>query len=248
MTDTTTGTMRKPENDEQLFDIMYSCRAMRRLKPDPVPESVLLQLVDAALQGPSGSNAQNWHFIIVRDAEQKQRIAKVWQQVWDFYLQTFARADARPGEDLAARERMKGAGTYLVEHIAETPAIIFVAVKRDEQLAKVLSSPSTLAALIRHFGFGGAARLMMGSTRTNALAEGSTAYPAVQNLLLAARALGLGTVLTTPHFFVPGTFEAILGTPSDVTIAAALPIGYPKGNFGPTKRPSAERVVSWDRF
>ena len=52
--------MSMPTSDAGLFDIMYHCRAMRRLKPDPVPEEKLLALVDAALQGPSGSNAQTW--------------------------------------------------------------------------------------------------------------------------------------------------------------------------------------------
>ena len=66
--------------------------------------------------------------------------------------------------------------------------------------------------------------------------------------VLAARALGLGAVLTTPHFFVPGTFEAILGIPKTVTLAAIVPVGYPLGNFGPVKRPPASAVVSWDRF
>mgnify|MGYP003694112673 CR=1 FL=1 len=67
--------MAKPDSREQLFDILYTTRAMRRFKPDPIPESVLLQLVDAALQGPSGSNAQNWTFVIVRDRAQKERVA-----------------------------------------------------------------------------------------------------------------------------------------------------------------------------
>jgi nitroreductase len=240
--------MAKPPNDERLFDVMYGCRAMRRLKPDPVPEEVLLQLVDAALQGPSGSNAQNWRFIIVRERAQKERIAALWKTTWDFYLETFARAAARPGEDVAARQRMLDAGTHMVTHMAEAPAIIFVVIKRDDELAKVLSSPATLAAAVRHFGLARAGRLLLGGGRTSGLADGSTAYPAVQNLLLAARALGLGAVLTTPHFFVPGAFERILGVPAAATIAAAVPVGYPRGRFGPVTRPAPERVVSWDRF
>ena len=240
--------MAKPESREPLFDVMYSCRAMRRLKPDPIPEAVLLQLVDAALQGPSGSNAQNWAFVIVRDRAQKERVAAAWKPTWDFYLETFAKAPARPGEDVAARERMVAVGTQMVERIAEIPAIIAVGVKRDEALAKVLASPATLAAAVRHFGVGGAFRLLTHGTRTSAIADGSTAYPAVQNLLLAARALGLGAVLTTPNFFVPGRFEAVLGIPKTVTLAALIPVGYPMGKFGPVKRPPAEAVVSWDRY
>ena len=63
-----------PSSDARLFDVMYTCRAMRRLKPDPVPEETLLQLVDAALHAPSGSNAQNWRFVIVRDRAQKEKM------------------------------------------------------------------------------------------------------------------------------------------------------------------------------
>ena len=116
--------MAKPESHELLFDVLYSCRAMRRLKPDPVPEALLLQLVDAALQGPSGSTAQNWTFIIVRDRAQKERIQTLWKRTWDFYLQTFAKAPARPGEDVAARERMVDVGTQMVDRMAEVPAIV----------------------------------------------------------------------------------------------------------------------------
>jgi nitroreductase len=187
-------------------------------------------------------------FVIVRDRAQKERVAAAWKPTWDFYLETFAKAPARPGEDVAMREKMVGVGTQMVERMAETPAIVCVGVKRDEALAKVLASPATLASAVRHFGVGGAFRLMTSGTRTSAIADGSTAYPVVQNLLLAARALGLGAVLTTPHFFVPGKFEAILGIPKTVTLAAIIPVGYPLGKFGPVKRPPAEAVVSWDRY
>jgi nitroreductase len=240
--------MTKPASDAQLFDIMYTCRAMRRLKPDPIPEPVLLQLIDAALQGPSGSNAQNWTFIMVRDRAQKERIAAAWKPTWNFYLETFAKAPQRPGEDVAARDRMIAVGTQMVDGMANVPTIACIGVKRDEALAKVLSSPATLAAAVRHLGLGGALKLLTNGTRTSAIADGSTAYPAVQNFLLAARALGLGAVLTTPHFFVPGVFEAVLGIPKTVTLAAIIPLGYPLGNFGPVKRPPASAVVSWDRF
>ena len=84
--------MTQPTSDEGLFDIMWTCRAMRRFKPDPVPEELLLQLVDAALHGPSGSNAQNWRFVIVRDRAQKEKVQKIWQKTWGFYLDTFATA------------------------------------------------------------------------------------------------------------------------------------------------------------
>jgi nitroreductase len=240
--------MTKPGSEERIFDVLYQCRAMRRLRTDAVPEDVLVQLVDAALQAPSGSNAQNWIFVIVRAPEQKRRVQVLWQRTWDFYLATFARAPQRPGEDPAARERMLRAGTYMVEHLHEIPAIVFVGVKRDEALAQILSSPGTIVAAVRLLGPLTTVRFVTGASRTTGMADGATAYPAVQNLLLAARALGLGAVLTTPHFFVPGEFEALLGMPRSMTLAAAIPVGYPKGRFGPVSRPAAPRVIAWDRI
>lgn len=237
-----------PTNDAKLFDIMYTCRAMRRLRPDPVPDDVLLQLVDAALQGPSGSNAQHWTIIVVKDVAQKRKIQQVWRKTWGFYSETFRNAEARPGEDLEQRQRAGAAGTYMVDHLHEAPAIVFVGVKKDEAFAKVLQQPSTFAAAVRHFGVLGTAKLLAGGMRAGLLADAATAYPAVQNLLLAARALGLGAVLATPHFFVPGEFEAVLGTPRNVTLHAVIPVGYPKGKFGAIKRPAARDVVCWDRY
>ncbi len=240
--------MTTPTSDALLFDILHTCRAMRRLKPDPVPEELLLQLVDAALHGPSGSNAQNWRFIIVRDAEQKKKIQAIWRKTWSFYQDTLATAELRPNEKPEDRRKGAATGTYMVEHIHEAPALICVCVAKDEALAKVLASPATLRKAVQHFGVGGAIKLAAGGGRMRGLVDGSTAYPAVQNLLLAARGLGLGAVLTTPHFFVPGEFEAVLGIPSTVTLAAVIPVGYPLGNFGPVKRPDPRQVVSWDRY
>jgi nitroreductase len=240
--------MAQPVNDQPLFDVMYTCRAMRRLKPDPVPEQLLLQLVEAAIHAPSSSNAQNWRFVIVRDRAQKARMADLWRKAWAFYRDTIAAAALRPGETVEMRKRAVAAGTYMVNHLADIPALICVGVKRDDLVAKVLQSPATLTAAARHFGLGGAAKLLMNAGRSSATGVASTAYPAVQNLLLAARALGLGAVLTTPHLFSPGEYERILDIPKNVTLAAVVPVGYPKGKFGPVTRAPAESFVSWDRY
>jgi len=73
-----------PVSDERLFDVMYQCRAIRRFTAEPVPEELLVHLVDAALHGPSAGNAQNWAFVIVRDAAQKRRLKAVWTRAWAF--------------------------------------------------------------------------------------------------------------------------------------------------------------------
>jgi len=240
--------MSRPAIDVSLFDIMYSCRAMRRLKPDPVPEEVLLQLVDAALQAPSSSNAQNWRFVIVREPATRARIAAEWRKGWAWYKDTIGTAGLRAGEDPGGRERARRAGDYLVDHLEDLPALIFVGIKRDALVARALASTSTVRAAIRHFGLGGALKLFAAAGRANQTGIGATAYPAVQNLLLAARALGLGAVLTTPQLFTPGAYERILGLPRDVALTAVIPVGYPKGKFGPVSRPPAAQVVSWEHY
>jgi len=237
-----------PAADAPLFEIMHTCRAMRRLRPDPVPEEILLQLVDAALHGPSGSNAQNWRFVIVRNDEQKRKLQAIWRRTWSFYQETLAKAELRPGENPEARRKGGATGTYMVEHIHQVPALVCVCIAKDEVIAKALASPATLVKAVQNFGVAGAIKLATAGARRSGLVDGATAYPAVQNLLLAARALGLGAVLTTPHFFVPGEFEAVLGIPSTVTLAAVVPVGYPLGKFGPVRRPEPRAVVSWDRY
>jgi nitroreductase len=236
----------KPTSD--VFEIMHTCRAMRRLKPDPVPEDVLVRLVDAAIHAPSSSNAQNWRFVIVRDRAQKQRIAELWRVGAAWYGDTIGAAPPRPGEDTEQRKRQHAAQQYMLDHLADIPAIIFVGVKKDEVVAKAVSSPNTITAALRHLGMGGTARLLLGAGNATATGIHATAYPAAQNLLLAARALGLGAVLTTPQLFHPGQYEKILGLPSDVTLTAVIPVGYPLGKFGPVKRPDPRTMISWDRY
>lgn len=232
------------EPTDPLFDVMYQCRAMRRLRPDPVEEELLVRLIDAALHGPSGSNAQNWAFVVVRDADQKQRVAEAYQRAWAFYRSTISAAALRPHEDADRRERMERAG----DHLAEAPAIVFVAVLADKAFDRALLSPSGLRQLVRRSGVRSSLRFLAGGQRGSALAAGSTAYPAVQNLLLAARALGLGAVMTTQHFFLPGVFEDIVGLPKGAVLAAVVPVGYPVGRFGPVTRPDPRTVLSWDRW
>src|SRR5882672_8704701 len=228
-----------------VFDIMHTCRAMRRLRPDPVPEELLEKLVDAAIHAPSSSNAQNWRFVIVRDPEQKRRIAELWRTGAAWYRDTIGAAPPRPDEDAAQRVRSQRALQYMLDHIEDVPALVFLAIKKDEAVAKALASPKTITAALRHLGLGGTIRLLRGAGNATATGIHATAYPAAQNLLLAARALGLGAVLTTPQLFHPGQYEKLLGLPSDVTLTCVIPVGYPIGKFGAVTRPEPRSMIHW---
>ena len=76
----------------------------------------------------------------------------------------------------------------------------------------------------------------------------SSTFPGVQNLLLSARALGLGSVLTTLHSQVMDRVNAMFGVPAEMVFHCCIPIGYPRGNFGPTSRLPTSTTTSWDRW
>jgi nitroreductase len=234
-----------PVSDARLFDVMYQCRAIRRFTAQPVPDEMLVQLVDAALHAPSASNAQNWAFVIVRDAAQKQRVKTVWQRAWAFYRNSIGASPLRPGEDPAARARVLTSADHLLDHLEQVPALIFVGVMADNEADRKVLSPRIL---LKYLGVSGTAKFLASGQKLASLARGSTAYPAVQNILLAARALGLGAVMTTQHFFVPGEFEKVLGVPKEFVLAAIVPVGWPATQFGPTRRPEPDSVISWDRW
>src|SRR4051794_7544335 len=98
--------------DAPLLDVMATMRAMRRLKPDPVPDDVLVKIVEAATWAPSGSNAQGYQFVVVTDRGQMAKLAGVWRKCVDDYLATVGTATpaATMGEEGA--EKLKGALLY----------------------------------------------------------------------------------------------------------------------------------------
>jgi nitroreductase len=215
--------------DPGIFEVMYSQRAMRRLKPDPVPEALIWQVIEAGTKAPSGGNSQPWRFLVVQDPELKRFVQERYQRAWGVYLQANLDAAARratpPSADETARQmRAAGAAIHLAEHMHEAPVLLFVCMM-----------PRDLALL-----GGGDDRLRRGA------ALYASVFPAVQNVLLACRALGLGATLTTLHLLHEDEIKERLGIPVEVETVALLPIGYPSGRFGPTTRMSAEQVTFWD--
>jgi len=237
------------ETNTPLFEVLHSTRSMRRLRPDSVPEELLLKLVEAGIRGPSAANAQNWRFVIVRNRDVMKQIAEPWKRGIGFFVETAEAAPVRPGEDLHQRHRTLAAVTHLAEHFKETPALVCVCVERDRFAERLARRPSVVLAAIRHLGFAGTFRLALRAKRRSEQELWATAYTAAQNVLLAARALNLGAVMTVPMVLAPpGTYEKILGLPRNVLLAAVIPVGYPMGEFGPVSRPPAASVVSWDRY
>jgi nitroreductase len=207
------------EDDAGLFEIIGTTRAMRRLKPDPVPEALIKRILEAGRSAPSGGNAQQWGFLVVKDRTVKRQVqpfyAKAWDEVaWPHYKATLERME--PGPEKDALLRQIDAVEHLTRHFDAVPVWIV-------------------------------ACLHVGRDGGNP-GSGASIYPAVQNMLLAARALGLGATLTTRHMAHGAEIDRILGLPEGVRSFAILPIGYPEGKFGPVRRRPLDELVHLDRW
>ena len=198
------------------------------MKPDPVPDELIEKIIDAGIRAPSAVNYQNWLFVVVKDRALREKIGALYREAGEkIRMQYSARLSDQPahmGED--GFKRLMNSAAYLREHLGEAPVLLFACL-RARKADHVMASAS------------GSAPAM--TTRT----ASASIYPAVQNMILACRAFGLGTVLTTLHTFAEDEIKALLSLPADVTTHAMLPIGYPQEGYkhGPVKRLPVDQVT-----
>jgi nitroreductase len=209
-----------------LYEAMRTTRAVRRLRPDPIPDQVLRRVLEAATWGPSGGNRQAWRIIVVRAPALKQDLGRRYQLAWTEYSGgNRAALAANPETALSRTARTLAAGDYLAAHMHETPAILVLCF-----------DPRGLAITDRALG-------------RPSVVGGASLYPAVQNLLLACRAEGLGCVLTTLLCAQEPEIRGLLALPEPWGTAAFIPIGYPVGQgHGPLVRRPLEEMAYADRF
>ncbi len=196
-------------NGIDLFEAINTQRAIRYFKPEPVPDELITQLLEAAIKAPTGGVRQTWSFVVVRDRETRRKIGELYRQGANFEI--------RPDMTSQQRRTYKAA-QYLEDHMEDVPVFIL--------------------ACIQMYGGPGS------------MTSGSSIYPAVQNILLAARGLGLGSVLTTRQKRFEREIKQLLGIPEDVETAALLPIGYPAEGmrYGLTTRRPLEEVAFDDHW
>jgi nitroreductase len=199
-----------------LEEAMRTQRAIRRLKPDPVDDALVLHLIELALRAPSGSNAQNWHFVVVKDPAVKARLGRLNRQAWRLY----GGIGRRMAQNDPPMLRIIDAVQWQADHFEEIPVI-------------VVGCLATLIPLVPRI----AVSSLYGSI-----------FPSVQNLLLAARAAGLGACLITLPLWSTFLARRALGLPWNVTPCAVVPLGWPKGRYGPTTRKPVGEIVHVDRW
>jgi len=197
-------------------EAMRTQRAIRRLKPDPVDDALVLHLIELALRAPTGSNAQNWQFVVVRDRAVKARLGKLNRQAWRLY----GGIGRRMAKNDPPMLRIIEAVQWQVDHFEEIPVL-------------VVACLATMIPILPRI----AASSLYGSI-----------FPSVQNLLLAARASGLGAALITLPLWSTFLARRALGLPWTVTPCAVVPLGWPRGRYGPTTRKPVGEVVHLDRW
>jgi nitroreductase len=227
--------MSQPMSEIGLFDAIYSARSLRRLKPDPVPDAVITRILDAAIRAPSAGNAQHWAFVVVRDAEQRRKLGAIYRKASDIASAIY-RARGRPAHMSEEQyQRFLASGAYLWEHMGEAPVLLVPCLRERTPPPRETLPQWVQARYDEELAYERRIR-------------GASIYPAVQNLILACRAFGLGTLITTNHIRCEDEVKAVLGLPDDVSAYALMPIGYPQGKFGPLARRPAAEVTYADRW
>ena len=107
-----------------LFEAMYSARSVRRIKPDPVPDEVITKVLDAAIRAPSGSNAQGWVFIVVKDAEKRRQLGAVYKKASDILTKLYAGRERPAHMDEQQYERFMRSVTHLFNHMGDVPVLL----------------------------------------------------------------------------------------------------------------------------
>jgi nitroreductase len=206
-------------------ELLTTTRSVRkRLDLDrPVERSVIEQCIDVAIQAPTGSNAQGWHWVVVEDAGRKRQIAQHYAASFDLYIDmpgaSYAPDDARAKR----QDAVKSSARYLRDHLHEVPAMVIPC-----QWGRL---PDDAPAFM-HAGYWG------------------SILPAVWSFMLALRSRGLGSAWTTLHLPREREVADLLGIPFEsCTQAGLLPVAYTKGtDFKKASRVPAREVIHWDRW
>lgn len=219
MTDQATSTTDKRAGTDDLWEAIYTNRAIRYWTDQPVSDETMLKIIEAGTKAPSGTNTQPWRFLVIRDAAMRAKIndrMREWyegNEGFQNYLTSNAESDDR------SKRLMGKSAINLFLNLGEAPVMLLACLYRD-----------------------GAPLGKLG------VMSGSSIYGAVQNMLLAARGLGVGTVMTTMNANIEPELREWLEIPETAQPVALIPLGYPARNFGSLTRIPAPDVTFWEKW
>jgi nitroreductase len=199
-----------------LSEAMITQRAVRRVRPDPVDERIVLSCIELALEAPTASNGQSWEFVVVKDETVKAKLAAQYRRAWRVY----GRLGRRQDEETA---RIMRSVKWQVDHFEEIPVLVVCCLRGRQKIA----FPKPPVAISSRYG---------------------SIYPSVQNLLLAARAVGLGGALITLPLWSNAVARRVLGLGSNIEPCCIVTLGWPIGHYGRKARKPVGSVVHLDRY
>jgi nitroreductase len=201
-----------------LVEAMLTQRTVRRVTTDPVDDRIVLRCLELALEAPTGSNGQNWEFIVVKDRSTKASLAAQYRQAWRVYGGLGRRnADTQTARILKSVQ-------WQVDHFADIPVLVVCCLRGGAALPFMPAPPIVASS---HYG---------------------SIYPSVQNLLLAARSVGLGGALITLPLWSTTRARSILRLPLTVEPCCVVTLGWPTGRYGHKARKSIGGVVHLDHY
>jgi len=197
-----------------LHDIMRTNGTCRYYKTDPVDDEVLVRVLDAARWAPTGGNRQPLRFIAVRDADKKRQLKDLYLPAWNRFVEAISAGE----KHYDALPKLLVDANHFANHLEQIPIMLVVCARLED----VQPTDAELDRL--------------------SIVGGASIYPAVQNVLLAARAEGLGSALTTLLCAVEPDVKSLLEIPDDISTAAMVTIGWPARPFPRklSRRPLAE--------
>ena len=202
-----------------VFEALYTTRAMRRVKEDSIPDDVIKSIMDSAIRAPSGSNRQDWKFLVVTDKKTREELADIYRETWDYYVKSFyndsedlGASSLKNKDEIETVKRISNSASWLAENYHKVPLFVLAFSRNDP--------------------------------------TGSSIYPAIWNLMLAARGHGVGTCLTTVMNFKTEDVYKVLNVPSDKgwTLNATITAGYPLGKWGVAARKPVEEVTYLNKW
>ena len=206
--------------DMPMAEAMRTQRAVRRLHLDPVPMELLVPLLELSLKAPTSSDSQDWSYVVVQDPERKAELATLYRRLFRRFDPIVERM-AR-GDEQALRNMRPG--QWQAEHFEQLPVFVLPCYRRN----------------LKHHP--------VGWPQISVASYYGSVFPAVQNLLLECRAVGLGASIQTLPIWNVRAARRILGLPRDVNPVCIIPIGWAKGRYGPTRRRPVGEVVHVDRY
>lgn len=210
-----------------VFEAIHSLRGIRQFEPDDIASDSIREILEAATRAPSPQNSQPWAFLVVRDAGTRKQIAEIYRRVWNLVKEPVY-GDLNAIEDPSQR-RLLQATDRLAAAVDEAPLFVFCMLDRSRLGVMVTPDLQTLLEPSSAYG---------------------AVWAAIENMLLAARALGIGAITTNLTRLMDADVRAILGFPDHVETVSMVALGYPRppARFGPTTRAAVPEVAHAERW